>query len=431
MPRFSPETATSLGGPGWQLERRLKGIERMTQKGFPSEKEEVWRYTPIDRFNPEAFAPALAPSQSDAAALFLKTVIEEIGGAAGSAFSDAGFASIATDTLPKGAHLFLASQKDGFSSLGSVLDGGDAFVALNDAFSPDCIVVTVERGVVVEKPIVIVHWVDDEVAADQASFPRVYVHLEEDAQASVIEVFGGAKNAHGGLVVPVSELSLDRASRLSYISVQEVGMSLWSIGRMNAQVATDASLSTFTLGLGGAYARLRSDVAALGSGASTALRSAYLGVGNQIHDIRTLQDHRAGRSMSDLTCKGAVTDSSRSVYTGMIRVRKGATKTEAFQRNNNLVLHPGAHADSVPNLDIEENDVRCSHASTVGPVDEEQRYYLESRGIEPKRAERLIVSGFFQDLVAGVPIPAAHEWLSERLALRIDAALAPREDGNE
>ena len=127
--------------------------------------------------------------------------------------------------------------------------------------------------------------------------------------------------------------------------------------------------------------------------------SAYLGDGTQVHDVRTLQDHAAPRTTSDLLCQGAVAGRSRSVYSGLIRVRRGAVRSDARQTNHNLVLDEGAHADSVPNLDILENDVRCSHASTVGPVDEDQRYYIESRGVAPEVAEGLIVLGFFDAIV--------------------------------
>ena len=142
-------------------------------------------------------------------------------------------------------------------------------------------------------------------------------------------------------------------------------------------------LSIFTAGLGGAYDRLRTDVVAAATGARCELRSAYLGTGEQVHDIRTLQVQPAPRTTSDLLCKGAVAGSSRSVYSGLITVARGAVRTEAFQTNHNLVLDPRAHADSVPNLDIEENDVRCSHASTVGPVDEDQLYYLDRVASRP------------------------------------------------
>jgi Fe-S cluster assembly protein SufD len=135
-------------------------------------------------------------------------------------------------------------------------------------------------------------------------------------------------------------------------------------------------------------------------------------------DFRTLQDHLAPRTTSDLLFMGAVADHSHSVYSGLIRVRRGAVKSDAMQTNHNLVLDEGAHADSVPNLDIEENDVKCSHGSTVGPVDEDQQYYLESRGVEPDVAERLIVAGFFEAIADQVPIAGTRSMIGRALADR-------------
>jgi Fe-S cluster assembly protein SufD len=123
-------------------------------------------------------------------------------------------------------------------------------------------------------------------------------------------------------------------------------------------------------------------------------------------DFRTLQDHAAPRTRSDLLFKGAVEDEARSVYSGLVRLRREAQKANAFQTNRNLVLTEGASAESIPNLEIEANDVRCSHASTVGPIDDDQRYYLETRGVPPATAERLIVLGFFEDVFARLPVPA-------------------------
>jgi Fe-S cluster assembly protein SufD len=139
-----------------------------------------------------------------------------------------------------------------------------------------------------------------------------------------------------------------------------------------------------------------------------------------MHDFRTLQEHAAPRTTSDLVVKGAVAGTSRSVYNGLIRMRHGAKGANAFQTNRNLVLSDGAHADSVPNLDIQENDVRCSHASAVGPVDEEQRFYLESRGVPRAVAERLILVGFFAELLDRVN-PAVGEYVLGRIAERVKA----------
>ncbi len=139
-----------------------------------------------------------------------------------------------------------------------------------------------------------------------------------------------------------------------------------------------------------------------------------------MHDFRTLQDHDAPKTTSDLLFKGAVEDESRAVYSGLIRIRKGAAGTNAFQTNRNLVLGEGAHADSVPNLEIEENDVKCSHASAVGPIDEEQRYYLEARGLPPEAAERLIVLGFFEEILDDIHITGLHEPLRQAVAAKLE-----------
>jgi Fe-S cluster assembly protein SufD len=157
--------------------------------------------------------------------------------------------------------------------------------------------------------------------------------------------------------------------------------------------------------LGGDYARVRADSKLTGEGGTSHLLAVYFGDGTQMHDFRTMQDHDAPKTSSDLLFKGAVEDTARSVYTGLIRVKHGAAGTKAFQTNRNLVLSDGASANSVPNLEIEENDVSCSHASAVGPIDKDQRYYLEARGVPTEVAERLIVLGFFDDVLDRVPVP--------------------------
>ena len=164
---------------------------------------------------------------------------------------------------------------------------------------------------------------------------------------------------------------------------------------------------------------MRADALLVGQGGEASLVAGYFGTGDQLHDLRTVQDHVAPRTSSQLLCMGAVTDHARSAYVGLTRVRNGADGADAFQTNRNLVLSDGAHVDSVPNLDIEENEVRCSHASTVGPIDEDQRYYLESRGIDPSVAERLIVLGFFNDLASRVPLASVGKWFMSSVSDRI------------
>jgi len=308
----------------------------------------------------------------------------------------------------------LAEAPDGNEALGCVAGAPDALVELGNAFLLDAVLVSVPASVEVAAPVVVAHWHDADGAA---GFPRTVVRLADGAQASVVEVFASPDVA--ALVVPVTELQVADGADLAYLGLQVAGPRVWQLAYQASQVGRDASLRSFTLSLGGDYARLRSDSRLVGQGGTANLAAAYLGSGSQVHDFRTLQDHDAPRTTSDLVFKGAVKDSSRSVYTGLIRVRKGAVGTNAFQTNRNLVLSEDSRADSVPNLDIDENDVRCSHASAVGPIDEDQRYYLESRGVPPEEANRLIVLGFFDDLLQQAPMGGLHHHLRRAVAAKL------------
>jgi Fe-S cluster assembly protein SufD len=179
-------------------------------------------------------------------------------------------------------------------------------------------------------------------------------------------------------------------------------------------------LTSVSAAFGGDYARQRTDCRLVGRGAAGNLRAVYFGEGEQMLDFRTFQDHVAPDTTSNLLFKGAVAGHSRSVYTGMIRVRKNARGTNAFQTNRNIKLSDGAWAESVPNLEIENNDVRCSHASAVGPIDEDQRFYLESRGVPTPIAERLVVTGFFDEVLGRLPVPAAATALRNLVSGKLD-----------
>ncbi len=432
MRHFGPDQTAALGGPSWLEQRRRVALERLGELSPPTaDGAEVWRYSPIDQLDLDAYRPA-APLPEPVAEL--SGLAKELNHGPRIVVGNGTVRAIERAGLPGsvgfGPASALASSPE---PLGTLAGSNDFFVALNDSFFPDAVVLDVPPGAVLDAAVVIVHWVGPGApdGPGPAVFPRTLVHVGEDAEAKVVELFAGGAGPGRSLVVPVGELVVEDRGRLSYVMIQDLGPSSWQLARLSAAVGRDATLRSFTAGLGGAYDRCRLDASALGEGGSTELTSVYLGSGDQVHDVRTMQDHAAPRTTSDLLCKGAVAERSNSIYSGLIRVRNGAVRSDAMQTNHNLVLDESAHAYSLPILDIEENDVRCSHASSVGPVSEDQRYYLESRGLSPEVAERLIVLGFFDDIVERAPVSRARTVLRSRIGRRLGALLERTDEADE
>jgi Fe-S cluster assembly protein SufD len=303
--------------------------------------------------------------------------------------------------------------------LGAIVGAPDPFVDLNASLAGAPVVLDLDRHST--SPVVILHTVD---ASDAVVAPRTLVRVGSGGQASVLEVV--ASTDESALVVPVTELDVADGAALGYQGVQVLGERAWQVAHQASRVGKGASLTAAAVALGGDYARLRTASTLGAEGASSRLLALYFAAGDQMHDFRTVQDHRSPRTSSDLLYKGAVANEASSVYTGLIRVEKGARGTNAFQTNRNLVLDEGAHADSVPTLEIEDNDVRCSHASAVGPIEEDQRFYLESRGVPPDVADRLIALGFLGEVLSGSPFPGVAAVLRAELAAKLDAAEAKR-----
>jgi Fe-S cluster assembly protein SufD len=240
-----------------------------------------------------------------------------------------------------------------------------------------------------------------------------------DSEVSVLERFESPVGDR--LVVPVTELVLGDAARLRYLGVQDHGADTWQIGLVRAHLGRDSTLRSSAVALGAGYARLRSEACLSGSGGESEMVAVYFANESQMLDFRTLQDHNAPHTRSDLLFKGAVEDEAQSVYSGLVRIRETASRANAAQTNRNLVLSEGAAAKSVPNLEILTDDVKCSHASTVGPIDSDQLYYLESRGVPPEVAERLIVFGFFEDVIARLALGGMEGRLRSAVARKFEA----------
>ncbi len=407
------------GGPGWLAARRAAALEALAGATLPEPGDEDWRYGRLDELDPGRFAPspparpvpdapdALGRLQAVSAGLAqrLAGVLDDLGERAGLAVTLDGALvglELGASALGVGARIdSLAAAESAPAALGRQLGSGpDAFVLLADALLADGLSVVVPPRARIEAPLVLVHALGP-ASQGRAVFPRTLVEVGPGAEATVIEVYVSLDDEL--LSVPVTEIDVASDARLVHAVAQELGERSWQLAYQAAGVGRAGVLRSFTAALGGAYARQWSRTVLAGEGAESELLAAYLGQGTQVQEFRTFQEHVAPHTRSDLVFKGAVAGAARSVYTGLVTMHRGARRADAAQTNRNLVLSESAEAYSVPNLDIQENDVRCSHASAVGPIDSEQLFYLESRGVPTAVAERLILLGFFEDLLARAP----------------------------
>lgn len=387
---------------------------------LPSVEAEEWRYSRIAELDLGRYSsvpPQLGALDVPSAA---GDVLAGLGPLAGFVvLLDGHVIHSEVDDGPWGSGVRFGSSHDDAVGAETVLgdaapDPSDLFVAWNDALSVEPVTLDVPAGVTVERPFAVISYVGSDRSA---TFPRISVRVGADAEASLVEVHLSADLE--ALVVPVTDLSVGPAARLRHAVLQDVGPKVWHLGTLGATVDRDATVTVSAAALGGDYARLRLDCRLEGIGATGNLSSVYLGDGTQMLDLRTFQSHNAANTTSNLLFKGGVADSAHSVYTGLIRIAPGAKGSNAFQTNRNIKLSDDAWAESVPNLEIENNDVHCSHASTVGPVDSDQRFYLESRGVPTNVAERLVVGGFFDEVLDDFAVPA----LAGQVAARLDATL--------
>ena len=418
---FSTDTAAALPGPQWLVDRRRDAADRFSAADLPSAEEEVWRYSRIGDLALDRYRPATSDDvAADPGAVDALTA-ELLAAAAGAAvvvWTHEGQVVRADVTRGSAVTVTTGDDLDPAGPFSQALgQGSDSLVDLHDAFTSP-VVVRVAEGADAGQ-IIVVH---TSSAEGVASFPRLVVEVGQAASASVVEIHHGPDGVRT-LSVPVTELVVGRDATLRHTAIQLLGDAAWQIGRLASTVDQGGSLHAGAVALGGDYARLRVDTTMAGRGAHGEITAAYFGDGTQLLDFRTFQDHVAPDTTSNLLFKGALGEKGSSVYTGLIKIRPEARGTQAFQTNRNIKLSDDAWAESVPNLEIENNEVQCSHASTVGPVDAEQLFYLESRGVPTGRAERLIVRGFFDEVVDGLALGPYEDVVRGALEAKLERSL--------
>lgn len=393
---------------------------------IPSAGTEEWRYTDLSSFRFD-----YAPFAAGVVAANLDEVPDQILAAAGVVGERAGLqiqhnGTVAVSNLDPG----LASQGVIFGDLdraaqehpelvekhlGSLVPASRSkFAALHSSLRTGGTFLYVPAGVAIELPLQTLTWLDAEGAA---VFPHTLIVAGEDSEVTFIDRY--ASPDLRGFSDAVVEIVVGPAARVRYTSIQEWGEGVTHLGVQRARLARDSELRSLAVGFGGSLARAEAETILAEQGASSEMLGLFFADGSQHFDHRSEQDHSAPNCTSDLLYKGALRDESRAVYSGWVHVRPGAQRTEAMQTNRNIVLSDRAKADSIPNLEIEANDVRCGHAASVGPVEEETLFYLMSRGIPRAEAERLIVFGFFQEVLDRITLDEVRDQVSDAIAAEL------------
>lgn len=416
---------TARQEPAWMTERRLAAWQAFNEIPMPdTRKDEEWRRTnlrklKLDETSPlgEAERHAVRPL---AAASELAGTLNLIDGAVADATLDPQLAAqgvIVTDLRSAlQTHPALVEQ---YFMTQAVHARDSKFAALHGAFWDNGVFVYVPKGVVAELPIGVVV---EAAAAGRASLNHTLIVLERDSHLKYVEELRGGATSSQAFSSRVIEVILHDNATLDLASVQRFNATTWDFYTTRALLGKDTNLKLHTIELGAELSKGRIEAMLQGAGASARLTGVYLGDRQQHYDRFTLQDHTGKATTSDLLFKGVLTDTARSVYSGFIRVHPGAKQSQAYQQNRNILLSRTARADSIPNLEISENDILgCTHGATVGKVDEEQLFYLMCRGLSLSEATQLLVEGFIDELLAEIPLASMQDSLRQEITTRVGA----------
>lgn len=422
-----PNTPTNL------VQARLAGWAAYQAIPMPTNRDEEWRRTDIRPLQLEAVNPVGEESAfvSDVASLprGAQTILAGEGGRAGLIVQrNSSSVYLEKSQELQSAGVIFSSIEDLARDNPALFDRyfmteavkpDEKFAALHAAFVSGGSFVFVPKGKVVDLPIQSLFWGD---SSHGAIFPHTLIVAEENSELTFIDQYASAEGALGGkqgFVSGAVEIIAKPGARVRYVNLQEWGSNVWSFNSIRAIVEGDATVDTLVAAFGGALSKARVQTALSGRGSHSQMLGILFGSLHQHFDHHTLQDHIAPNTTSDLLYKTTLKDSARSVFSGLIRAHRQAQKTDAVQTNRNLLLSRHSRADSIPNLEIEANDLRCTHAAAIAPIDPEQVFYLRSRGMSKPDATRLIVEGFFEPLLEKIPLASVRERLREVVTRRV------------
>ncbi len=407
--------------PQWLRERRDHAWDVYERTPLPTTRLEEWRYTDLRRkLDLEALQLSSAPPAPDdfgAWPLRLREAIALdreasgrlviINGRVVHAELDAGLA--AKGVVFMSLHEAVEKHEDlvkDYLATRAVPAEESKFAALNAALWNDGILLHVPRGVRLEQPVRVTRWYSE---SGMAYLSRTLIVADPASRVSFVDEVLSDDFATQTLTSSAVEVFAQDGAQVQYVAVQRLGRGGFYQSVQRTLANRDARLDTLNVALGGTTTRVDLNARLLGPGSNSDMLGLYFGDEDQHFDFNTSQDHVAPNSGSDLLYKGALDGRSRAVFRGIIRVHKGAQRTDAYQKIRNILLSPHARADSLPNLEIEADDVKCSHGATVGELDAEARFYLQSRGLSRTQAERLVVLGFLGEVLARLPLGGVSE----------------------
>jgi Fe-S cluster assembly protein SufD len=427
--------STRRAEPEWLRQQRLEAFEAFAATPLPTTRLEEWRYTDIRDFLdleavelPEERKPLAAADQLPAG---LRTLREEAGSTSAELTQVDG--SVVFRDLPeelRAQGVILTSLDQAVQEhpelvqrhLGSAVTPQDGkFAALNAAFWTGGTFLFVPRDVRVEVPVRAFRWLSGQ---GTSGFGRTLIVAEPFAEVTFVQELGSEDFESRTLASGALEIFAGEGARVHYVALQRWGAGVAHLTTDRLVAGRDARITTLYTALGSDLTRADVQCRLQSPGAHVDMLGLYIADGKQHFDHQTLQDHLAPHASSNLLFKGAINDRSRSVFRGLIRVHPGAQRTDAYQTNRNLILSNEARADSLPNLEIGADDVRCSHAATVGQLDEEEVFYLMSRGIPKREAVRLVIFGFFGEVLEQLEIPEVRKELVRAIERKLYAERA-------
>jgi Fe-S cluster assembly protein SufD len=382
---------------------RDEAAKRFAELPLPSTADEHWRFTDLRGFDPDAAPGVAVPGTENKPMLDLDVAGRAAAHESGIEIVSAP-AGVTFEPLPLDYEARLIPEDD-------------RFALENLAQWRHGLLVRVPKGVELDKPLYVT------VTSNGGSlYWRMVVEAEEGARFTLIEDLSSPAPDTVAYTNAVVELFVHDRAKVEYVSLQNLSQETWHFGRYRAVLERDAELDWVIGGFGSKRGKVWIENDLAGPGATSRVTGAYFADGDQHLDYDTFQEHVAPNTESDFAFKGALRERASAVWRGMIRVEEGAQKTNAYQENRNLLLSDTAHADSIPGLEIMANDVRCTHGATLGRVDRDALFYLMARGLSRSEAERLIVRGFFQDVLDRIELEPVREALGAALEARIPHA---------